>query len=291
MIYYMISISLFIFMLLMTQTMLFFPNSTEKIFTEQYSSTKDIWYKKTGNKNLVIALHGMYGYPSVFNELGKTLLQKDWDMYAPTLPNSVEIESELTTQRPYQWNDSLKVALRKILEHSGNYENIVLLGHSQGGSLAMALAPSLSFIKHLVVIASPINLLNKHFSLTKNIQIIFSGLVHFTKKKGLFVKSHINPEAKDWYFGLTIHSFQMGLKETRKHLHDITAKTLLIYEKSDPTVPFSNMKKISEKIHHVEMKVFDTPLDQEITGSRHDLLNFEPIKEQVIDTIIKFINK
>ncbi|MGL4389151.1 MAG: alpha/beta hydrolase, partial [Brevinema sp.] len=196
---------------------------------------------------------------------------------------------DLIAQEPFQWEDSLKIALKKILAHSGNYDEVTLLGHSQGGSLAMTLAPSLPFLKKLIIIASPINLINKDLGLKKNLQIIFSGFMHFSKKHGIAITNQADPALKDWYFALTIHSFNLGLRETFKHLHKIDIPTLLVYEKYDQTVPYSNSDKIMTQIPNVERVTFSTPLNPDILGSRHDILNFDPIKEATIKEIVTFI--
>ncbi|MGL4394302.1 MAG: alpha/beta hydrolase [Brevinema sp.] len=280
-----------IFLYLMTQTMIFYPKSTEAVFDKKYSSTEDFWYKKEGNKKIVVALHGMYSDPTVYQHLVPEITKEGYDFYAPTLPNSALTTEELMAQDPYQWDDSLRVALKKILAHSGTYDEVVLLGHSQGGSLAMTLAPSLPFLKKLVIVASPISLVNKDLGFKKNLQVIFSGFMHFNKRHGIAMTNQADPALKDWYFALTIHSFKLGLRRTFKNLHKIDTPTLLVYEKYDQTVPYSNSDKIMTQIPHVERVTFSTPLSPDVPGSRHDILNFDPIKADAIKEIVNFITK
>lgn len=282
---------LFIIIFLFVQTMIPYPKSTIEIFSEEYSNTKDIWYKGKSNNNLFIMLHGMYGYPKMFEGL-KTLVDSGWDVYIPTLPNSSETLEDLIKQKPYSWEDSLKIALRKILENSGSYDKIILGGHSQGGSIAISLAPSLSFLKGIIILGSPIFLINHKFSLFKNLQILFSGIIHFFPQKGLLVERESkssDTKIKDWFFGLTIHSLRLGLKETKKHLKNILAPTYLIYEKTDPTVLFNNYLYLKKHLPDTKSITFDTPYADQYKGNRHDLLNYEPIKDKVLSGIVTFL--
>ncbi|MGL4389073.1 MAG: hypothetical protein ACRCTJ_06755, partial [Brevinema sp.] len=105
MIYSTFFLFIIIFLYTMTQTMLFYPKSTGSVFEKKYSSTEDLWYKTEGNKKIVVALHGMYSDPTVYQHLIPEITKEGYDFYAPTLPNSALTTEDLIAQEPFQWED------------------------------------------------------------------------------------------------------------------------------------------------------------------------------------------
>ncbi len=292
---------LFIIVLLITtQTMWWHPKPHKDILHKPFSSHMDFWNKNSDNKNLLICLHGMYSHPTIYQELSDIVVDEGWDVYAPVLPNASQSPEELSKQIDYQWLDSFKVALHRSLIHNQNYEKIVLLGHSQGGALALSIAPSLPFLSGLIVVAAPDNIIHKKNSLKKNIGIALSGLLYFlVPKRGLFMKNRNTPEKslvegtqhpREFYFGLTLHSMRLGLKQTRKNLKNISTRTLLIYEKGDRVVDFSSFENIFQSILPAKDKlILETPLELEPYSNRHRLLSYIYTKDQVFDKVSDFL--
>ncbi|MGL5955169.1 MAG: alpha/beta hydrolase [Brevinema sp.] len=284
-----------------TQTLYLHPKSQNNISQTEFSKIPDLWQKKEGNENLVIFLHGMYSSPDTFQEISKMIVTEGWDLYAPALPNASLSADDLSTQQSYQWEDSLKVALHRSLAYNKDYKKIVLAGHSQGGSIALSIAPTLPFLSGLIIIAAPIHLIHTKNSFIRNVAIFLSGLlVFFIPKKGMFLKCRNAYEKslvdghyteKEFHFGLTLHSMNLGLKKTIQQLSQIKTPCLLIYEKGDRIVDFQDFITIKSAISSSIIKecVLETPIALEPYSSRHRLLSYIYTKDQVFEEVTSFL--
>ncbi len=290
-----------VFAIVSTQTLYLHQRPDKEILTKEFSTHHDFWSKKEGNKSLLIMLHGMYSHPSIFNDTAQKVLQNGWDSYAPILPNASKSYEDLTSQQAYLWEDSLKVAFQRSLIHNQGYTKIVLAGHSQGGALALTIAPSLSFLNGLISVATPMNLIHKKNSVIRNIGIMLSGLLVFLiPKKGLstnnkyykerkLVENHGSPQ--EFHFGLTLHSMNLGLKKTRQNLHHITIPCLLIHEKEDKTAIFEDLLYVKKRINSSSIKevLLDTPLSIDPYSKRHKIFTYIHTKNQVAQEIVDFL--
>jgi len=303
MIYSIILIIFIIFFILSTQTMLLHPKPHPNIFDLPYSNNSDIWFKKQGNTKLLILLHGMYSSPKVFQEFSELIINDGWDIYLPVLPNSSSSTEDLISQDYYQWNDSLKIAFQKSLVNINNYQKVVLGGHSQGGSLALTICPSFEFLNGLILIAAPISMIHNKNSLIRNIGIYLSGFLHLIlPNKGLRVNSRYKKErglvensfgSEEFYYGITLHSMHLGLKQSKKHLSDIKCPCLLIYEKGDQICNYKDSVYIKEHISSTQIKeyIFETSKQEEPYSKRHKLLSYKPIKQKVFQGIQEFLSQ
>lgn len=290
-----------IFIVISTQTLWLQQKPKKDILTAGFTTHKDIWTKKEGNTSLMIMLHGMYSQPNIFNETAKKVSEHGWDVYAPVLPNSSESYEDLKSQEGYLWEDSLKVAFQRALIHNQGYQKIVLAGHSQGGALALTIAPSLPFLTGLISVATPVNLIHNKNSFIRNLGIRLSGLMIFLiPKKGITLKSRFSEERKaleghsspkEFHFGITLHSMHLGLKQTRKNIHHITTPCLLIHEKGDIIAPFADCVFVKKNISSTSLKevVFDTPMSLDPYSKRHKLFNYIHTKEKVVQAISNFL--
>ncbi|SFB95226.1 Esterase/lipase [Brevinema andersonii] len=295
-----ITIIILVILGLILGTDLFHLKVRKNIDELHYAATKDMWYKKEGNKKLIICLHGMYSTPQTFVEFAEQFNGEGWDVYLPALPASARTLEELEQIGPWTWKESLAIARKKILEASKGYETVILGGHSQGGSLTLALVPDLPFIKGVFIIASPVSLYGNHISYWKNIGIFFSGLLHFVVPKGIKEKTDTSDErlavenicdAEGIFYPLTLHTFKLGLKKMLPRLREIHQPLFLAYEKGDTMVNFSNMEKIAQSVSSVTVveKVFDTSKSEEPYGYRHQLLNYKPTKLELFKALNEFI--
>lgn len=269
---------------ILSQTLLFHPKPYKNIFSMSYTSCSDILISSEKHKKLLIFLGGMYSNPQTFEKYAKEILQYGWDVYIPALPNFSKSNKDLYQQASFQWEDSLKIAIHKILQKSHSYEKIVLSGFSQGGSLALTIAPSFLFLDALILIGTPLNLLHSKQSLVKQLGVLFSGIIYFmTKDHKIFIKSK---RGKDLYHCLTVHSMQIGLKQTRKNLKKITQKTLLLFNKYDPIVDIKDASKIKNDISGNAKEII---LESEDPLYLHNILKNRDLGPQISKHIIKFL--
>ncbi len=290
-----------IFVVITTQTLWLHQKPKKDILTTKFSTHEDIWTKKEGNTSLMIILHGMYSQPNIFDETAKKVSEHGWDVYAPVLPNSSDSYEDLSSQEGYQWEDSLKVAFQRALIHNQGYQKIVLAGHSQGGSLALTIAPSLPFLNGLISVATPMNIIHNKNSFIRNLGVRLSGfLIFFIPKKGITLKSKYSKEREaleghcspqEFHFGLTLHSMNLGLKQTRKNLHHITTPCLLIHDKGDGIATVDDCIFVNNNISSDSIKkvILDTPLSVDPYSKRHKLFNYIHTKDQVVQEISDFL--
>ncbi|MGL4367011.1 MAG: alpha/beta hydrolase [Brevinemataceae bacterium] len=281
------------------KTMIFRKKSTKDLFKKKYTHNEDIWIKKEGNKNLLVILHGMYSNPKIFEEFGHYICSEGWDVFLPALPNSSNSQEDLMNQDVFPWDDSVKIAFQKTVVYTNGYEKFALAGHSQGGSLAMAIAPSLDYLSGVIIAGSPISLLNKHNKFSTNFGICMSGLCSLFPKFGVKLKKHsqntleTNPlfQPKNFYYALTLHSMQQGLARVKKNLKNITQPCLLIYDKNDTVINITNSIVIKQNIQSsiVKTKIVDSS-DRESTINSHYLFNNPVVKNEVFEEIKIFLN-
>lgn len=291
-----------IFVVLSTQTLLFHPKPRKDILTIPYSSNKDFWLKN-GNPKLLIMLHGMYSSPATFESFAQLAHRQGWDVYAPVLPNSSNSVDELKNQQAFLWEDSLRVAFQKIIVSTENYKDIVLCGHSQGGSIALTLAPSLLFLKAIAVVAAPMHLIGPQNSWLRNVGIFLSGFLYFLlPKHGMDTPVKYQKElslvedsfgSEGFYYGLTLHSMNLGLAKTRKQLHMIKQPVFLAYEKGDRITNFNDFLLIKRKIKSLFVReiVFDTPCSEEPYSKRHKLFSYKPVKDKLFNELSVFLRE
>ncbi len=248
---------LFVIFIILNFTAVFQRPTRKNILDLKYTCTEDLWFKKEGNKKLLVCLHGMFSTPYTFEDLAHDLVEKGWDVYAMTLPASANTREDLQSIGSWSWEESMIVVRDKISKLSG-YEEYSLIGHSQGGSFAMeVITENIKDFSSLIVVAAPINLYGSHMTFTGNTAIFLSGLMSFFYPKGFIFKIK-NPElfcrkqAEIDELGIqyphTIFTFKRGVRALRKNLYKIKTPVLLAYCEGDRLVNESNMWKISKKI-------------------------------------------
>ncbi|MGL5255252.1 MAG: alpha/beta hydrolase [Brevinema sp.] len=302
MIYLVVILSLSVIFFISTQTMWFHPKPRKDILEKKYSAHKDFFLKSEGNKNLIIALHGMYSLPQTFKEFAHFIATDGWDLFAPVLPNAALNAEDLKKQESYQWLESLRVAFHKVVTAGENYDKIVLLGHSQGGALAMAISPSVGYLSGVALVAAPLHMIPRKYPFLKRISFMISGLLYFfiPSRGGGSVRPP-NPKLAEiedtsggegYFHVLTLHSMKLGLRLIRKNLHLIEHPIFLGYEKNDETVEFCDSfdiikKKVSSS--KIQTCVTETPRDLHPFSRKHRLFSYLPVKDKLFSGLRAFL--
>ncbi len=287
--------------ILLNHSKISIPKTRSNLESLEYASTKDLWWTNTGNKNLIIFLHGMYAQPENFEEIGPLLTNDNWNVYAPALPASSYTVEDLRRIGPWTWDESVQIAQSKIMNATNGYEKIVLAGHSQGGSLALYLASQIKNLNGLIIVSAPTSLYSRGLGWLNNIGIYLSGILQYIKPNGIHSyvnnyeeKSKLQKMYDDEYlnYPTTIYSFKHGLKDVRENLKNINVPTLLIYHNDDRTVNIEDSKIIKNTISAPTIKsiVFTSSDGTEPYTSKHKLFNYEYTKNKVNYEIIEFLN-
>ena len=274
----------------------------ENLLNLAYTDQQDLWFKNKGATKLLVFLHGMYSTPSTFEDYAAQWAQShpDWDIYCPALPAGCKDVSVLKKLGPWTWDESLTVAKAKLDEAAKGYQTIVLGGHSQGGSLSLAIAPHRSDLAALIIIASPLKLGGDAMSFMDNLGISLAGPLSVLVPKGISrpvsnkdKRATVEKfcDCEGWMFPLTISTFKKGLVDVRKHLEGIKVPLFMSYCKQDGLVSFFNADLLSRGISSklVITKYFDIPNKQEPYGIKHQLLNYSSTRSELTDAINRFL--
>ncbi|MGL5253756.1 MAG: alpha/beta hydrolase [Brevinema sp.] len=275
----------------------------ENLFNLMYTDQKDLWFRNNDATKLLVLLHGMYSTPSTFEDFAIQWSKShpDWDVYCPALPAGCKDISVLKQLGPWTWDESLAVAQKKLDDASKAYKSIVLGGHSQGGSLSLAIAPFQNNLKALIIIASPLKLGGDSMSFMDNLGVFLSTPLSFIIPKGIVrtpknLAERANVEkfcdCEGWVFPLTISTFKKGLVGVCKNLHAIDIPLFISYCKQDKLVPFENAEQLSRGVSSklIVAKHFDIPKEVEPYGIKHQLLNYSPTKQELVKELNQFLN-
>ncbi|MGL5721871.1 MAG: alpha/beta hydrolase [Brevinema sp.] len=275
----------------------------ENLLSLKYTDQQDLWFKNAGATKLLVFLHGMYSTPSTFEDFATQWAQShpDWDVYCPALPAGCKDVAVLKEIGPWTWDESLTVAKAKLDESRKTYKTVVLGGHSQGGSLALAIAPDRNDLEALIIVASPLKLGGNAMSLMDNLGIMLASPLQMIIPKGMSrpVRNKVQRapvekfcDCEGWMFPLTISTFKKGLVRVRKRLSAISIPLFMSYCKQDGLVSFFNADLLSKGVSSklVISKYFDVPHKQEPYGIKHQLLNYSPTRQELFDAINTFLN-
>lgn len=275
----------------------------DNLFALHYSDQQDLWFRKSGNKKLIVFLHGMYSTPSTFEDYAARWTQKnpEWDVYCPALPAGTKDTEILAQLGPWTWNESIAVAGEKFRKSAEGYDTVILGGHSQGGSLSLAIAPNFNFIKAVIIIASPLYLGGKTLSWDENFGIYIADLLCLLAPKGIYkaightkrrqaLEKHC--DAEGLVFPLTISTFKKGLRQMRPRLKEITVPLFMSYCMQDTLVDFGNAERLAAEVGSklVVRKVFDIPKKKEPYGRKHQLLNYTETREGLSSALDDFLS-
>ena len=188
--------------------------------------------EQNDSKGLVIFIHGFMGNTRLFDSFSGLVRQQGYITESLLLPGHGGSSKEFSSSTFEQWQGHVDA---EILRASEGAANILLVGHSMGGLLALNAASRLSGHVHGVfLIASPFKLaaFSPKANLTR-LKYIFYRKTHpvkaaFLENGGIrfspFVLLHmIKP-----YFQL-----RKCMRETRDRLPDISVPVAAVYSLSD----------------------------------------------------------
>lgn len=287
-------------------TLVLHPRPRKDLLFKPYSQHPDLQMKTKGNKNIVLALHGMYSHPDTFKELGERIAPLGWDLFAPVLPNSARSAEDLRSQEIYQWEELLQAAFHRAVLSVEGYEKVVLLGHSQGGALALTLAPSLGFLSGLAIVAAPLHMAHPKSLLVRTLGLRLSGLLHFLVPSHGMKADKMPPGVREnlakiedtvggdgYFFGLTLHSMNLGLRKMRRRLHLIGQPLFLAYEKNDGTVAFKDYLELKKKVgsKNISECITETPESLHPYSKKHRLFSYVAVKETLYKALEQFLRE
>ncbi len=209
------------------------------------------------------------------------------------------------------WEDWFESVEAQFLKCAKENESIILIGHSMGGVLALALAQKYpQEVKALVTLASPLYI-NKLFPLEiNNFSALFTPIFapFYSKIRkdilsqwNIFKKKELTEQATEetyessikglddnCYYPPQTASLFKAMSKTRKKMSKVTQPLLVIHAYDDQTVAHSNADYILKKSNskYKVLKKF-TIIDDD--SKKHQIVTHFDCKDQVFNEIILFL--
>lgn len=245
----------------------------------------NIKYKKTdpffltgSRPQAVLLIHGFTGSPAEMKLLGEYLHQKDYTVSAPVLAGHGTSPEEMAKTTKEDWFQSVLDAY-SLLEEKG-YEQIVAIGLSMGGVLALKLAMHKP-LRAVVSLAAPVFVQDKRIGWSKWLKYF---LVY--KKKIGQKPAHIEQylDSYDRTPIAAVDSLNQLIKEVKKQLPTISVPVQVMQGKRDETVQPRSAQYIYEHLSskQKQMKWYEK--------SSH-IMTLDHEKNQIFEDIHEFLVK
>lgn len=251
---------------------LHFPFRRRALTADELLLTKPFFISGVApqNKHGVLLIHGFTGTPAIWHQLINQLAPLGLSISCPLLPGHGLLSAALLSLQWIDWFNSVENALLKLAYQCNQID---IIGHSLGGTLALLLASKHPVIRKLFLV-SPAIYPKLYFNF-----LIHSGVAVFLKKLGVQFVPSIggNLKKKDaWevaYPRIAIHALEevyACMKVTQQVLPNITNQMIIFQSRHDLLVPTNLVSKWVKKLgsSHVEIIWFDNsyhviPLDND----------------------------
>lgn len=191
-------------------------------------------------KGLVVFIHGIMGSPRHFDILADYIFQQGYSAASLLLPGHGCSAREFASGTAELWENHVVAEIEKL---SREYSDILLVGHSMGGLLALNAAVRLSgHVQGVIVIASPFRL--AIFSAKANIsrlKFIFSSKSNPIKAASIAVLSIKASPSLLWHIFKPFFELKKLMRSTERMLPDVRTHVTAIYSRSDELVSLSSL--------------------------------------------------
>jgi len=243
-----------------------------------YLSHKPVFWEKENAQSLVIFIHGFMGGPVQFNDLLELAYERGCSVCAILLPGHGGTGKDFGRYGLADWENHLQNELDK---HKSAYQNIILVGHSMGGLLALnASLQKQNHIRGVVLIATPLKLNLSPRSLLRKASLLILPTNHPIKKTYWQAKGFSGFAISPRWLKPT-KDFNNLLRKTTQNLPLIFAPVLAIHSLYDETVSYKSADMLYNGLCNTTRKrltlkkswhSYYTPKERELT--RAALLEF-----------------
>lgn len=237
-------------------------------------------YKFKGTNNIgCLLIHGFTSTPAVLYPLAEQLKKDGYTVHAVLLSGHGTKPQDLLDVAYTDWYNDVKKAYEELLLEC---EEIVVIGHSMGGLLAIMLASNYNIDK-LICLACALKPSNKWVKYT-------GVLKHIKKYTSWGDSTNENKENQQYNLAYktfpihSVHQLHLATKVATNCLKDVKAKTLIIQDKNDPQVKKDSAKIIYNSISSKEKELVW------LENATHSL-TIGPKKEEVFEHVKNFIKK
>jgi carboxylesterase len=212
----------------------------------------------------VLCLHGLTGTPWEVRPPAEALAAAGFACYGPVLPGHGTTPEQLAETSGDRWVEGALAAYDRLSER---HERVYVLGLSMGGVLALSVA-SRRPVAGLAVLAAPLQL---GWVSRTGAQLLHRWVRFLPKTPAI-----ADPEARAVHPGYdrmplpaVVELVRLGRRVTGE-LDDVSAPLLLVYSRSDPTVPGENAERIQSgvgsrdcEVHWLSRSAHVLPVDLE----------------------------
>jgi carboxylesterase len=243
--------------------------------------------KSPKNKKVFLLLHGLGGCPHEVSLVGQFLSENGYNVVAPRYPGHGATGRVMSN---YGWQDWYYIAEKEYLELTKKYDEVYVLGFSTGGTLTLKLAEKYD-IKKIVLLSPFIYIAYKWYYILRP-EIYLTTVGSFINDwPANLTLVHINdPVARANYIRGDYFSFKATrsaldlINDTKKDLHKIKSKTLIIHSKGDETTDYTGSEYLYKNIGSID-KTFIT-----LKKSNH-IIGLDLEKRKVFREIKTFLDK
>ncbi len=188
----------------------------------------------------VVLIHGFNGTPDDMAELGAWLSRRGYGVRSVCLPGHAGRLSEMAAATWNDWHAAARDATRTALAH---YDRVIVVGHSLGGALALAVAADEPAIAGVASICPPCQLrrgLLEAVALLRRF-VPYVPAVRYDVNRTWAERWQLHrTHAYDWVPLATVQSLFGGLAELRERLPAVRCPALVMCARHDHVVPMED---------------------------------------------------
>lgn len=220
-------------------------------FTSRRIPEVSIRYRKTGTGKKLLFLHGTWVDPFIFSQLFTTL-SREYELLIPDIPpfGRSRAKSMLTLEQ-------YAVLFDELLETHG-WDDVVVVGHSFGGGIALHLA-AVSTKIHRVVVCNSIGLpFRRPEILGKYPKMVYRALRNLSKEHDSTILRKLLLDVGRVLLHNSIppivQTITQCLCEEKIVLQKISVPVFIIWGKQDEILPLSYIEHIQSLVPRVHVK-------------------------------------
>lgn len=188
----------------------------------------ELFYRKLGEGNPFIILHGLFGQSDNWNTLAKQFSEAGYEVY------TVDLRNHGLSPHSDSWD--YKTMSDDVLEliTKNNLQNVILLGHSMGGKVAMqfAIEHQEYLTKLIVVDIAPKYYAPHHQSVLKALDAIDFKIIKTRKEATAILSTYIKEEGTKQFLLKNIYwkeneelAWRFNLNVIRKEIEKVGEQT------------------------------------------------------------------
>lgn len=205
---------------------------------------------RTDPSTAVLLLHGFTGSPSSLLPVARAVAAAGFEARAPLLPGHGTHWSDLDRTG---WNDWVDTARAALLELSGTADRVVVVGHSNGGALALDLAEHHpERVAGLVLINPAISLADRRLAvlpLLRRLRSTVPGVAGDVARPGVTVVGYDRTPLA------ALASMLRGWRSVRAQLPAVRCPVLLLRSRVDHVVDPAGARTLLARISSADREV------------------------------------